>query len=54
MEKLGLKPKTRKQIIEEAVRDYYLRKINDNMVYDISPTLTVFEDSPVIYRSGRI
>ena len=53
MEKLGLKPKTRKQIIEEAIRDYYLRKINDNMDPDTMDQIALMIDDAADVRFNK-
>lgn len=51
-EKLGLKPSTRKEIIEEAIKDYYLRKINRSRDPDIMDRIVMMVDDAADVRFG--
>ena len=44
MEQIGLKPRTRKEILEEAIRDYYLRKINGSKDPDTMDRISLMVD----------
>ena len=54
MKRLGLKPSTRKQIIEEAIRDYYLRKINGSSDPDTMDRIRLMIDDAADERFGKI
>ena len=51
-EKLGLKPSTRKEIIEDAIKDYYLRKINRSRDPDIMDRIIMMVDDAADVRFG--
>lgn len=53
-EKLGLKPSTRKDIIEYAIRDYYLRRINRGMDPDVMDRISMMIDDAADVRFGKI
>ncbi|MBR4461573.1 MAG: hypothetical protein IKS51_03220 [Erysipelotrichaceae bacterium] len=54
MKRLGLKPSTRKQIIEEAIRDYYLRKINGSSDPDTMDRIRLMIDDAADERFGKM
>ena len=54
MEKFNLKPRSRKEIIEEAVRDYYLRKINSSKDPDTMERISIMVDDAADVRFTSI
>ncbi len=51
-EKLGLKPSTRKEIIEYAIKDYYLRRINRSRDPDVMDRIIMMVDDAADVRFG--
>ena len=54
MKKLGLKPKTRKQIIEECIQDCYLRKINNDRDPDTMDRISIMVNDAADVRFNRM
>lgn len=54
MKKLGLKPMTRKQIIEECIQDYYLRKINNDKDPDTMDRISIMVNDAADLRFSKM
>jgi hypothetical protein len=54
MERIGLKPRTRKEILEEAIRDYYLRKINGSKDPDTMDRISLMVDDAADARFSNM
>lgn len=54
MKKLGLKPKNRKQIIEECVQDCYLRKINNDRDPDTMDRISIMVNDAADVRFSKM
>lgn len=53
-EKLGIKSKTRKQIIEECIQDYYFRKINNDRDPDTMDRISIMVNDAADVRFGMM
>ena len=54
MEELGVTPKTRTQIVEDIIQDYYLRSINENRDPDLKERIAIMVDDAADARFKSI